>query len=111
VLIHFFNNEDVRYKIAALSWNQHSSGKGDLIYQVQVYSEYDKSSNSFDVFAKVCIGSGSYFHDLGKIGSARTRAELISSYGEIAWDDERVRIGGKAGEKATLRRAVLEKHR
>lgn len=107
----FLSNDDPRYDLIAVSWGSSMSGEGPWIYQIQVISDDANKDGVYEVYAKACIGSSDYYHDFGEIGTARTKKELVDNFSLITWEKGVVTIGGISGQKASIKRAQLEKHR
>lgn len=105
-----FDSRDPRYEIVAVSWGNHTDNDQLWIYQVQV-SAADSAKSGFDVSARVCLGDGNYFHDMGPIGTASDMGDATKRFGVINWLPDRVTIGGADGVKATLQRNELQRHR
>lgn len=103
--------EDVSYNLISVCWGTPVSSSDLWIYQIQVFATDTDHDGVYDVSAKACIGSSSYFHDFGSLGTASSRGEAVKNYGDIIWHDDRVTIGGESGIKTTLLRSDLEKHR
>lgn len=101
---------DPRDKLVAVSWGNRTESDYLWIYQVQVAAEEDKKG-ILKVSARVCIGGGSYFHDLGVIGTASDKGDAAKRFGVIRWLPDRVTIGGEELVEATLLRKDLERHR
>jgi hypothetical protein len=63
----FAHDSDPRYDLVAVSWGSHTNNDSLWIYQVQVAASDPTKKGSLVVSARVCIGGGNYFHDLGPI--------------------------------------------
>ncbi len=102
---------DPRYDLVAVSWGGHTNSESLLIYQAQVEAKPSTKKGSFDILARVCIGGGNYFHDLGNIGTASDMGDAIERFGVITWLPDKLTVGGTDGVKATLMRSELQIHR
>ena len=107
----FARDSDPRYDLVAVSWGSHTDNHSLWIYQVQVAASDSAEKGSLDVSARVCIGGGNYFHDLGIIGTASDMGDAAMRFGVISWQPDSLTIGGTDGVKATLPRSELPKHR
>gem|GEM_PF-2470372 len=106
-----FDSTDPRYEIVAVSWGNHTNNAELWIYQVQVSATGSSTKRSLDVSARVCLGDGNYFHDIGTIGTASDMGDATKRFGLITWLPDSITIGGADGVKATLQRSELQKHR
>lgn len=107
----FTSDSDPCYNVVAVSWGSNTHNSVRSIYQVQVAASDPKNQGFLDVTARVCIGGGNYFHDLGTIGIASDMDDAVKRFGTIDWQTDRLTIGGTDGIKATLLRNELQKHR
>ena len=107
----FTEKPDPTYELVAISWGNRMNGSDRKLYQIQVISNDHNKDGVLEVTAKGCIGSSSYYHDFGVLGTASNMADAISKYGVITWEEDRVTIGGQAGIKSFVMRNQLEKHR
>jgi len=82
-----------------------------LEYQLQVYAVYDKPSNAYEIFSKVAIGSGMYFHDLGYLGKANSLSEAMNNVSQISITDEKVSFMYSNSKEVSVSRKELETHR
>ena len=105
------NSTDPRDELVAVSWGSHTNNAQLWIYQVQVSAKESAKKGELDVSARVCIGGGSYFHDLGTIGTASNMGDAFNRFGVINWFPDSLAIGGSDGVKATLERTALQRHR
>lgn len=107
----FSQETDPCFNVVAVSWGISKHNNIRSIYQVQVAASDPKNQGFLDVSARVCIGGGNYFHDLGTIGTAADMDDAVKRFGTIDWQLDRLTIGGTDGVKTTLLRSELEKHR
>lgn len=102
---------DPVYELVATSWGT-PVGSPDLwIYQVQVMTRDQDKDGVLEVTAKACIGSSSYYHDFGTLGTAADMGEAVRRFGQINWESDTVTIGGSSGTVASVKRSQLEKYR
>lgn len=102
---------DPRYELVAVSWGNHTENEELWIYQVQVAGRKEGKKGVLNVSARVCIGGGNYFHDLGLIGTASDMGDAAKRFGVIRWFPDKVTIGGEDLVEATLLRRDLQRHR
>jgi hypothetical protein len=107
----FTHDSDPRYDLVAVSWGSHTNNDSLRIYQVQVAASDPTKKGSLVVSARICIGGGNYFHDLGPIGTASDMGDAAKRFGVISWQPDNLTIGGTDGVKTTLLRSELQKHR
>jgi hypothetical protein len=107
----FGNQADPAYELVAVSWGTPGSSPDAWIYQIQVIATDDNKDGILDVSAKGCIGSSSYCHDFGRLGTASDMGQAVREFGAITWGEDAVSIGGTSGIKASVKRSQLEKHR
>ena len=106
-----FDSTDPSYEIVAVSWGHHTNNADLWIYQVQVSATGSATKRSLDVSARVCLGNGNHFHNIGTIGTASDMGDATKRFGLITWLPDSITIGGAEGVKATLQRSKLQKHR
>lgn len=102
---------DPIYPLIAISWGTPMGQDSPWTYQVQVMAKDDDKDHVLEVSARVCIGGGGYYHDMGNLGSATDKGDAVRQFGKIDWLPDRVTIGGEGGTKATLMRKNLQSHR
>ena len=108
----FAEKPDPTYELVAVSWGAaKADSSGRSIYQIKVIARDHDKDGILDVTAKGCIGSSSYYHDFGSLGTAANMSEATRNYGIITWEDDKVTIGGNTGIKSSVMRSQLEKHR
>jgi hypothetical protein len=104
-------SDDPRYEMVAVSWGNHTNYDELWIYQVQVAARKAGEKEVLNVSARVCIGGGDYFHDLGFMGTASDMGDAAKRFGVIRWFPDKVTIGGADTVEATLLRGELQRHR
>ena len=102
---------DPAYELVAVSWGTRMESTNLWYYQIQVIANDQNKDDVLEVSARGCIGSSSYFHDFGPLGTATNMGEAVQMFGTIKWEVEDVTIGGEGGVKASVKRSQLEKHR
>jgi len=105
------SQSDPTYELVAVSWGGRMNQDFPWIYQVQVIAADSDQDGDLDVSARICIGGGNYYQDMGGIGTVANMRDAARRYGTIKWLDDRITVGGEDGIKATLMRDQLEKHR
>ena len=103
--------DDPEFRLVAVSWGSPMNQTQPWVYQAQVTANNSMNHGVYEITARVCIGSSSYFQDLGVLGTAKDMGEAVRIYGQIVWLPDRVTVGGENGIKATLLRSELQKHR
>jgi hypothetical protein len=101
---------DPAYELVAVSWGTRMETTNLWLYQIQVIANDQNKDGILEVSAKGCIGSSSYFHDFGPLGTATSMGEAVEMFGTIKWETDEVTIGGANGVKASVKRSQLERH-
>ena len=104
-------HSDPAYELVAVSWGTPSSSPDLWLYQIQVLAKDENKDGILEISAKGCIGSSSYYHKFGSLGTASDMGQAVREFGEITWKNDTVTIGGIRGIKASVERSQLEKHR
>ena len=107
----FDDQPDPAYEMVATSWGTRVDSPDHWRYQIQVIAQDYDQDGVLEVTGRGCIGSSSYYHDFGSLGTATNMGEAVQKFGDIIWEDDRVTIGGSGGVVASVKRAQLEKHR
>lgn len=102
---------DPTFDLVATSWGTPIDEPDLWIYQVQVIAQDANGDGVLEVRGKVGIGSSSYLHDFGPLGTASHMGEAVDKFGDIKWETDKVTIGGSGGIIASAPRSELQQHR